>query len=302
MLDALSRFMSSMTQCVLYSDDNHSSQPTEDAVKQVILKNNLYDLGKFPNLVDVYLSDIKFRKRLKLPSTIRRLTLLHCSYVNLSHLDDTLRELSVNTCVYVEGCPPQKLTTLDLSWTIFTTDELKSVAINPLDCIPSNIQRLHVAGCSLSDDHLRRLSNLMELDCQHCRWITDEGIIRLTKLQALDCSSCRNITGDGIRELSTLNTLICYNCPKIGPSVLTYLPKLQRVGSDWLRTLYTSQRVLWECRHLPEISYQPTKGPTNNRRTNILAYAHAVFMFVLYILLVWWLGSDYDMLRNIIDD
>lgn len=292
----ISRFVS-------YSDDNHSSQPTEDTVKQIVLKNSFYDLGKFPNLVDVQLSDIRFREQLKLPSTVRRLTLLYCSYVDLSHLNETLRELSVNTCVHVEGCPPQKLSALDFSWTIFTADEPKNKAINPLDYVPLTIQRLHVAGCSLSDDHLRQLPNLVELDCQHCRWITDEGIIRLTRLRALDCSSCRNITSDSIRELSTLNTLICYNCPKIGPSVLTHLPELQRVGSDWLRALYGSQRVLWECRHLPEISYRGTTGePTNNRHTNILAYVHTAFMFVLYILLVWWFGSDYDMLRNILDD
>jgi Leucine-rich repeat (LRR) protein len=102
----------------------------------------------------------------------------------------------------------------------YYSDTLKHITISEpeLKLIDkNNYKYIKKFDCSLgsrkiTDDIIKSLPNLTELNCEKCHQITDDGIQHLTRLTKLNCHFCMGITDASIQHLSLCKNLTKLNC------------------------------------------------------------------------------------------
>jgi hypothetical protein len=147
---------------------------------------------------------------------------LYITYEYTDQGDDHITDAGVRAVL--QGCP--KLRETDLAQSARISDGLRVELAAHCNFTRVDLSKWEHTSEELAQGVLSACPNLTELDCFHCKWLTDATLAvcaqHCPRLESLSLWECANVTADGVRTLVTAlgSQLRRIDCPLLGDEAL----------------------------------------------------------------------------------
>jgi hypothetical protein len=226
---------------------------------------------------------------------------LHITYEYTDQGDDHISDAGVRAVL--QGCP--KLRETDLAQSARISDGLRVELAEHYNFTHLDLSKWERTSEELAQEVLSACPTLTEVDCFHCKWLTDATLAvcaqHCPQLESLSLWACTNVTTDGVRTLISArgSQLRRIDCPQVGDdavfAVAEHCPRLLEIkcppnvsdasmvklaeGCPQLTSVFLSKSMVGDpgvtalAMHCPKLSALYLRGSTNVTIQGISALA-----------------------------